>query len=140
MQRYDTCAKNLFFLAPLSHAVCVTRMKMCAKYAVGALCNRKMCARHRSECTPPVVHTVVSTTCVRTPSKTVEKNLATEEMNIHHSMTILTNLFNSSSQNTIEKHLRFHHFVFVVIFLAGMCSISWLFNYSEWKVLRFPEA
>ena len=45
-------------------------VRMCAD----KLCNRKMRVREVSVCTPPVVHTVVATSCVRNLEKSVGKN------------------------------------------------------------------
>ena len=115
MVRYDKCAMNLF--RHLSHA-CVTRMKMC-EVCTECVRTRKVCVRQVSVCTPPVVHAVVVTTCVRnSQKKPVEKILV---------------------QNTF-KILRLHRSMSVLRFLPGTCSISWLFiNHCEWKFLGFPK-
>ena len=62
MERYDTCAMNLF--STLEPCVYVTRLEMCEVSSERAV-RRKMCVRQVRVCTPPVVHTVVATTCVR---------------------------------------------------------------------------
>ena len=56
----------------LTHACTCTRMKMCKCDCARAMC-RKMCVQQVSVCTPPVVHTVVATTCVRNPKKTLSR-------------------------------------------------------------------
>ena len=83
-ERDDTHATNTPFMT-LSHACTCTRTKMCKCDCARAMC-RKMCVLQVSVCTPPVVHTVVATTCVRNPSKKLSKKI-----NIHHCTTILTN-------------------------------------------------
>ena len=73
------CDKNL------EPCVCVHThedVRMCAEKCA---CDGLVCVHS------PVVHTVVATTCVRTPWKSDEKNsVEKKNINIHHSMTILT--------------------------------------------------
>ena len=44
----------------------VTRIRMCEVYAQIQCCIKKMCVQQKSVCTPPVAHTIVATTWVRT--------------------------------------------------------------------------
>ena len=45
----------------------------CAKYAQSVCAPEKMCVRQASVCTHPAAHTVVATTCVRNPGKTLSR-------------------------------------------------------------------
>ena len=97
------------FWHDLSHACMCTRMKMCTCDCAHAMC-RKMCVKQVSVCTPPVVHTVVATSSVRNPQKSVKKNL------------------------------RLHHSVSFLIFPSGTCSTSRLsINHCKWRFLAFPR-
>ena len=138
MERCDTCANT--FLQTLEPCACVTRMKLCQVRSERAV-RRNMCVRQVSVCTLFVVHTVVATACVLNAGRNLSENLSRKKMNIPHSMTILTKIFNSSSGfGILEKILRLHHSMSALIFLAGTCSISWPFiNHCEWRLLGFPR-
>ena len=72
MENKDTHATKTFFMN-LSHACMCTRMKMCG--CAQTICaTEKMCVQQVSVCTPPVVHTVVFTTCVQNPKKLCQEN------------------------------------------------------------------
>ena len=96
--RTHTQAPFLQTLEPWAMRVCDTHedVRMC----VDKLCNRKMCVRQVSVCTPPVVHTVVATTCVRNPKKTLSRKKNNERKNEHlslHDHLDKKKIFNSSS-------------------------------------------
>ena len=47
---------------------------------------------------------------------------------------------NSSIRRLGSEPLRLHNYMSVLIFLAGICSIIWLFiNHCEWRLLGFPR-
>ena len=74
----DTCAMNLFMT--LEPRVYVTRMKMCEVRSECAV-RRKVCVRHVSVCTHPVVHTVIT----KLLTTSVGKN-SVERINEHLSL------------------------------------------------------
>ena len=121
----------------LEPCVCVTRMRRCAKYAVSALCNRKMCVQQVSVCTHPVVHTVLATTCVRNTKKLCWDKLCQEKMTLITPWPPWQKNYSTRrlGSEPIRNH-RLHHSMSVLIFLTRTCSISWLFiNHGEWRLL-----
>ena len=147
--REMTYVQTLFY-RHLSHACMCTQMNLCEVRA------NKMCtcyvqknARATGECMyTPVVHTAVATTCVRNPKNLCrEKNLAREKINIHHSMTILTQkIFNSSSGFGECMYRTPQKFSNIIVHVRLALSCWYLFHQlafrqSVWvEASRFPEA
>ena len=141
MERCDTCAKNLFHeLEPCVYVQTHEDVRMCAD----RLCNRKN-VRATGECmyTHRRTHCSCHYMCTKPFKKLCRENSVKKQK-----LTFITSwpswqkkIFNSSSGfGTLEKILRVHHSMSVLIFLAGTCYISWLFiSRCEWRLLGFPR-
>ena len=136
LEKYDTCAMNLL-RDTWSHA-CMWHAWRCVKYA------QSVCAPEKCACDMWVY--------VHLPSYALYSLLHLyETLKIWRKKFITPwpscqKIFGSSSgfgecmYRTPFKVFRLHRSMSVLIFLAGTCSISWLFiNHCEWRLLGFPR-
>ena len=121
--------------------MCDTHQK-CSNVTVHALCAKSVRATGECMYTHSVVHTVVATTCERNLQKLCREN-SVQNKNQHSPFLdhLDKKIFNSSSGfGTLLKILRLHFSKSALIFLAGTCSMRWLFiNHRDWKLLGFPK-